>query len=345
MKFNKKQKISFLIITIISIVVMYLGIKKDYEGIINALKNINIYWLILAFLTNIVCWLLEAVVYKKICNIMNVKSKFYDIYNIIISTKFFNAITPASSGGQPFQIYMLKKKTKADYSQITSIVTQNFILYIFSFSILVSICIVCDFIFLGNILNLSKKVILFVSVGIFANLLGAFVFSFIMEAPTVTKKIARKIIKLLNKINIVKNVDKKIEETDEFIDNLKKNKDKLSKNKKETIKMLILLIIQYLLVYFVTYFIFRAMGLKIDLILVILASMYIYMASSIIITPGASGATEISFYVILNRLIPEKSILSAMIIWRLMTFYILNILIGYIYTLLILKGERKDFNE
>lgn len=77
-----------------------------------------------------------------------------------------------------------------------------------------------------------------------------------------------------------------------------------------------------------------------------LASMYIYMGSSVILTPGASGGAEFSFYVILSSIIPVASIIPVMLIWRLITYYILNILVGYIHTILIFKNNKENnFNE
>ena len=108
MKNLKKNSIILLIITFVVLVCV---LKDDFPSIIETLKNANFFWIVIALLCFFIAIAFEARAYK-----------------MLLITKFFNGITPFSSGGQPMQIYMLKKDG-VRLTKATNIIIQNFIIY------------------------------------------------------------------------------------------------------------------------------------------------------------------------------------------------------------------------
>ena len=72
---------------------------------------------------------------------------FFKMYlNFILEINFFNAITPFSSGGQPFELYCLKKE-KIKMADATTIVIEQFVVYQIALVILGVVAILCNSIF------------------------------------------------------------------------------------------------------------------------------------------------------------------------------------------------------
>ena len=74
-------------------------------------------------------WFFKAIALNKIVKKFKEDFKFKKAYKLILEINFFNAITPFSSGGQPFEIYSLRK-LKIKMADCTTIVIQQFVVYI-----------------------------------------------------------------------------------------------------------------------------------------------------------------------------------------------------------------------
>ena len=100
----KKYKINIIILIIISFIVMYFALKDDFNTTIKYLATVNLLWIgvgILAFVLYLIFQSLSLHIFMKG---VDKNYKFKDTILLILSAQFFNAITPFSSGGQPFQM-------------------------------------------------------------------------------------------------------------------------------------------------------------------------------------------------------------------------------------------------
>jgi len=100
-----KKTGSFLLILIATIVVLYCALKDNYEEIIHQVLTINKFYLTIAFVLIILYWILKAIVMKLTVSKFKDNYSFAKALRLIIETNFFHAITPFSSGGQPYEIY------------------------------------------------------------------------------------------------------------------------------------------------------------------------------------------------------------------------------------------------
>ena len=107
MKDFKKNSIIILLVTA---VVLVLVLKDDFGSIIDALRNAKLSYIFIAVLCFFTAIGFEARAYQEIIQEYKIKYSFKKAYRMLLITKFFNGITPFSSGGQPMQIYMLKKE-------------------------------------------------------------------------------------------------------------------------------------------------------------------------------------------------------------------------------------------
>ena len=119
----KKSKLNILIIIVLTIVVLYLSLKDDYNKILPLLFEVNLIWLFISYLFVLSYTFLKSIVTYNIIN--NFKEySFIKTFKLQFMTFFFNAITPFSSGGQPFQVYVLNKDN-VSLPSATNIIVRN----------------------------------------------------------------------------------------------------------------------------------------------------------------------------------------------------------------------------
>src|SRR5574344_2248818 len=123
-----KNKLNILLLILITLVVLYFSLKDNYEVIIKQIANLNIIWFFLAALLVVICWLLRSFILKKLINDFHPRYTLLKALRIVLSTQFFNAVTPFATGGQPFQIITLNKQG-LKMSEATNVTIQASIIY------------------------------------------------------------------------------------------------------------------------------------------------------------------------------------------------------------------------
>ena len=140
---KNKTKYSGIIILAVTIIVLYFALKDDFLEKMQYLFSFNIWWLIFAVLLVFVYWFLKSLVIYyctlKFDKNYTVKKSF----KLILTTQFFNAVTPFSTGGQPYQIYKLRRQGLA-VEKGTNIVIQDFIVYQIALILLGAIAIITN---------------------------------------------------------------------------------------------------------------------------------------------------------------------------------------------------------
>ena len=144
---NKKLNIIILIFTLS--LVLYFTLKDNFNGVIHKLSQVNI----LIFIISIFIFILSLVFKSLSLQIFIREHKddysFKNSFNLTLIGQFLNGITPFSSGGQPFEVYLLKKEGHR-ISDSTSAMIKDSIAYQSAHLIIGIISI---------ILNLSFKII------------------------------------------------------------------------------------------------------------------------------------------------------------------------------------------
>ena len=133
----RKNTILVLIITILS---LYIILRKDWRDIILSFQNIQVFYISLAFLFFFFSIIVRGYINYKITGDREKLSIREAIkHNIIV--QFFNGITPFSTGGQPFQLYELKKEginlAKGASIELVHFVTYQLALVILGFIVLI----------------------------------------------------------------------------------------------------------------------------------------------------------------------------------------------------------------
>ena len=323
----KKNTIFLLIITV---VVLYIVLKDDWNDIVNAMKTIDIKFIFLALIFYFLSIIIKGYVNYLIVNDKE-KITIREAIKHNMITQFFNGVTPFSTGGQPMEIYMLTEHD-IPLAKATNQTIQSFIFYQIALVICGVIAVVYNMIF-----HIFPKVALLqhlVLLGFAINIAVVIVLLLISSSKRITKSISSFFINIGKKLKLKineKEVNKKFEDYYNGFQELKGRKDL-------TIIGIILNIASLLCLYSIPLFILYSMGdfSSLNIIDTLTASAYVYVIGAFVPIPGASGGIEYGFTQFYGNFISLGVISAVLLLWRTITYYL-----GIIVGALIFNLEKK----
>ncbi len=315
----KKKFINIILIVVFTLIVLYFSLKDNYDDIIDLLLNSDIRWLFISYLFVLSYTFLKSIVTNDIIN----KFKKFDIkktFDLQLMTFFFNAITPFSTGGQPFQVYVLKKN-KLSLSDGTNVIIQESIIHQISLIMVGFLAIIMNQIF--NIYKFEGIMLTFLILGFGLNILIIFLLFLISHSNKIDKLLTKYIVKLLTSFRIIKNKEilNKLHNT---IDNFNYNSKILLKDKKRFIKLILANCLALLCLYVVPITIAFSFNEYISfngMIAIVLVS-FISIISSYVPLPGGIGGQEYLFILMFGAYVNQPLLSSLMIMWRFVTYYL-----------------------
>ncbi len=323
----KKNTILLLGITLL---VLYIVLKDDFEDIIAAFRHIDIRYIIAAFI-----FFFLSIIIKSYVNyiIVNDKKKISFLeslkHNLII--QFFNGVTPFATGGQPMEVYMLKEHN-ISLAKATNQTIQSFIFYQIALVICGFLAVACNY-----FLHLFPKVTLlqhFVLLGFIINIGVALFLIMISYSKKTTNQVCKLFKWIFKKLKINK-TDKEIEE--KFTD-FHNGFQEMKKRKGLFTVGVLLNIASLLCLYIVPLFILYSMSnsYSMNVYETLTASAYVYVMGSFVPIPGASGGIEYGFTQFFGNFIGLNMIGAVLIIWRTITYYF-----GMIIGAILFNFEKK----
>lgn len=315
-----KSKINIIILILITALVLYFSLKDDFEAIVNHILNINILFLILTFLMVIIYWLLRSLALHKFTKKIKKDNKYLSSLQLMLRTQFFNAITPFSTGGQPYQIYYLIQEGLSP-TMSTSIIIQNFIVYQIALVLLGIIAVLSNMIFhIFDKVSLLQNLVL---IGFIANTAVIIIMFIVSFSSKLNKKLVGLGIKILTKLHLVKDREKKLQEWDEYINNFHSGAKLLLADKADFIKNILYNIFALTCLYAIPVVLLYAMGdfHSYNIFIAIVTSAYVMLIGSFVPIPGASGGLEFGFISFYSNFIGGAKLKAIMLLWRFATYY------------------------
>lgn len=317
----KKKIINYSLILIATGLVLFFSLKDNYKEILDVVSKLDKRWLLVAFMLISSYWFFKAIAFKKIIKNFKKEYRFRDCFKFILQVNFFNAITPFASGGQPFEIYTLKKDN-IKMADVTTIVIQQFVVYQIALVSLGLMAIGANNMFHMFPNNSVLKHL--VTIGFIANTLVTVVLFLLAFTRKTNKFIITKIIHLLGKLKIVKNVDKQENKFNNYINDLHDGTKKLLENKLSFIGMILANFIGLICLYLVPLAILYATGdyTSFNGLQSVVASAYVMLIGSFVPIPGGTGGLEYGFIRFYGNFIKGSVLTAIMITWRFITYYI-----------------------
>lgn len=348
-KFFRRPLLIILFI-LINIVVIAATATSEFGNSANAaeLSEVRInWWLIIpAALCFVVAMMLEIGKYTLMMKTMSRHRKNFDIKHArkiarrtVILGKYYDNITPAAVGGQPFQIYYMHKNGELPSGLATTIPVIGMISGQIGFIIIAVVCFLFGSLSIDNATLIATACfgLLFYSFWPVAVLLATFL-------PKAMAEFIKAGVKILAKMHIVKDRDKVIRKTEFEVAEYAKSVKKILKEKGLFAKTILMSIGFNALMAMIPFFVLTAFGGEVDFLPCFVTTVAITSAVYFVPTPGNAGAAEGTFYVVFSAL-SEGYVFWAMLLWRFFSYYIYIIMGPITYCIMHLEKRRKGKDE
>lgn len=334
---NKVRRNSFILL-LITLLLMWYILKDNFSETIKIIFSCNFVFIILAVLVYIISFVLESIAFKIIVNQYNEDYTLKKSIGLSVMTKFFNGITPFSGGGQPLQVYALNKD-KVKPVDGTLVVVQKF----FVFQIAVVILTILAMI--GNLFSESisapklLNVLSFVGIGL--NILFLSFVYFLCISKSTNKKIVKFFIKILSKLRLIKNKEEKMEQWTNICNDYYEGYKRIKSNRKNFIICTILEFFATIFLFLMPYFVFKSFGVSTPNIYTsLILSTYVFIVGSFVPIPGGSGGIEYAFIGFFTLYFDKNYLLSSLVIWRFLNYYLPVLIGGIVFNLKTFKKSK-----
>ncbi len=334
----KNRKINIIILIIALVMVLYFTLKDNFVGIIGELKRVNVDIFIVAIVIFITSLVFKSLSLHYFIKKQKKDYSFKKAYELTLIGQFLNGITPFQSGGQPFQVYLLKKDGLR-ISESTSIMIKDFI----SFQIALILTGVASLFINGrlNIINLKGNLSWLIIIGFLINVMVLVFLLFITYKKTLVLKIVNKLLDTFTKLRIFRRLKTVRQKINEGLNHFYESAIELKKNKNTLIISIMYNFANLLLLYVIPFIIFKSMGVSnINILSSVVLTSFVMLIGNFIPIPGATGGIEYGFIALFSKFKINPLVLpGAMLLWRFVTYF-LGMLIGFI-ALVLKEGVDK----
>ncbi|MGL4336151.1 MAG: lysylphosphatidylglycerol synthase transmembrane domain-containing protein [Turicibacter sp.] len=240
---------------------------------------------------------------------------------------YFNSITPSASGGQPAQIYYMKKD-KIDFAQSSVTLLLTTITYQIGTLIYAGIMFISNYSFISNQLT-GMKFLLILSVlinGIAITAMLALMFS-----PTLVRRLMGAALNFLYKIKVIKKIDQAKETVEKQLQEYSKSAHYIKNQPTLVIKIFLITFIQLTASYLVPFLVYKSFNLtQYSPIEMLAVQSLLTLAISSIPLPGGMGASEGGFLSMFRLFFAAPILIPAMLLSRMISFYGILLVSGFI---------------
>lgn len=332
MKTEEKRAVKGLVFIAGTFAVLCLWLGKQYgaQSFFELLKKVRHGWIVAAFGLMLIYWLLEGIGLHLAVRRFVPTQRMGDTLRAAMIGQFFNCITPFSSGGQPMQaVYLVKKGVSLSFASCS--LMMKFIVYQFVLTIYSAFTLAgCFKTFAGKIPALGW--LSFVGFGVNIFVIVSLLCLGFFRRPT--EKLLYGTVSLLTKMRLLsaeksEKAHKRIEkELGEFYESF----EQIHKDVVGMMNISLLTVVQLTAFFLIPLCIFYALGLqKADVLMMICAGAFVLNFTSFVPLPGAAAGAELGFHTVFGLFFPNALLGLAILLWRLLTFY-LPILVGGCFT-------------
>ncbi|WP_167956731.1 lysylphosphatidylglycerol synthase transmembrane domain-containing protein [Anaerosporobacter faecicola] len=319
LKVNKKNICNTIFFLFIVGVTFYLLLKdQEIPLILDSIKKTNVLYLLLGIVAVIFFVCCESVI---ICFMMKklrspIKLKGCIKYSFI--GFFFSCITPSATGGQPAQLYYMKKD-KVNLGVATLVLLEVTIAYK---SILILFGMLMLTIKRKFVFHYLGKNICFLYFGIVINIVVVLWLMLMIFYTKPIRYLVHKGIHILVKIKLIRDEESTLTKIDHAFDNYNKSAVFLKEHKSVMVVVFIITFIQRVALFLVTYFVYRAFGLsRYGVVDIVALQSIISIAVDMLPLPGGIGASENLFLIIFQKIFGKALIIPGMLLSRGISYY------------------------
>ncbi|NMA25414.1 MAG: flippase-like domain-containing protein [Clostridiales bacterium] len=300
-------------------IVVYIAVKEfgpEARGVQSITKlDINMAYLIFAVACFGAAALMETLKYRSMMITATDRADLRGAYECAVLGKYYDNITPLGSGGQPFQIYYLKKRGLPN-GACAALPIAGFLVLQTAF-VLVAFVV---FIFNGGVAENVAAIKISAYIGLAFYMFVPFCVVLLTITPKAFGVAVRACVKVLHKVRIIKDYDVTAGKIFSSLDEYRESLKILWKSPRLLFKLLMYSIVYQVAVLSIPFFVLRAFGGTHSWWMIFSLMTFIYSAIAIIPTPGNSGAAEGSFYAVFSTL-TSGNLFWGVVVWRVLCYY------------------------
>lgn len=247
--------------------------------------------------------------------------------------RYYDSITPGGAGGQPFQIWWLRKRGYDDGAAgampIVSFITMQagFILPAFA-----------TFLAYRAVEVRAIQVTAWLGLAMFS--IVPVLLAWFSASPRTARKVISAVFRMGGRLRLLKDADgacgKLLSTLEQYTDSF----GALAGKRGLLAALMALSILYRIALCSIPWFVLGALGIRVAYFSALALTFYIYAASTVIPTPGNAGAAEGSFYLVFSAA-GASGVFWAMLLWRLLCYYFV-ILLGAAVQLCDAFFKRED---
>ncbi|MET1124000.1 MAG: UPF0104 family protein [Archaeoglobaceae archaeon] len=274
-------------------------------------------FLFLAFLMQVIFWLLWALRIVVIARGIGRSLPFAYAFQVTMASMFTAAITPSSAGGEPVRVKMLSDAGISAGEATFIVVTERLLDAVF-FATALPIFVIAT----GFSSSLGLKV-----AAIFASFLAAFIY--ILYAIVKDERSIAKFSKLLGRLTskFGRNVESRVSEE---LRNFRSSALQVIRNTRNLLQLVAITISMWSAGFMIPSLILLAFNSEPQFLYSYAAQLMIVVISLVPLTPGSSGIAEVSMAYLYSKFVPNNLLGVLVAIWRVITYHA-NILVGALF--------------
>lgn len=291
---------------------------EDLSGLGAAIKECNILWLIpavplvLFFIAgeSIVIWHMLG------CYGIYVKERICFLFSAV--GFFFSCVTPSASGGQPMQIYFMKKEDIpipiATVILLVVTITYKFVLVVVGIGL---------WLFAGDFLAEYVAEARWVFyLGILLNVGCVAFMCVVVFHPSFAKKTLMLGAKLLERIHILKHKEERLDKLERSMNHYHEAAEFMSSHWGMIARVFAITVVQRFAMFAVTYFVYRAFSLSsMNFFEVMFLQAVISVSVDMLPLPGGMGISEGLFMIIFRKVFGEALLVPGLVLSRGLGYY------------------------
>ncbi len=320
MEKKKIWKRVVVVLLTLTVLVLFIVFDPNLKDLDDVLSRISPNWFLCAVGCVLVYYLGDTAMYLIGARLLQAKQPFLEGLLTTMLGFFYSAITPLSSGGQPFQIIQMKKRG-ISVGTGTSILMLKFL----AWHIVITLFGIGGAIALGQqyISGSPGMLVLFI-IGVFAHAFCLGLGILLSLRPSIVEKAGNGLISFTGRVFF----KRKPEKTEKirasfmrFISDYREAMKIAGQHKGGMLLIVLTGIIEVGAYLSTTYFIYRGLGLgEVKFFELVLLQAVLTISVAFIPLPGASVASEGGFYAIFTQLFGSSRSVG-MLIWRILTYY------------------------
>ena len=330
---NRKKKLAINVILFLAIMVFTMWFvfrDEGVEAVLTAMKQMSFAHLLLAIAIALFFVSAEGVMIWYLLRSIDGTSSLFSCIRCSFIGFLFSGITPSATGGQPMQLYYLKRDGNSSSLSSVALMTvalmYKLVLVLFG----VGILLFWHAPLRGYLGTGYYRLFL---LGLTLNTLLVVGLLMVMFTPSVIRLLSGKAEWLAVKLHLLKKAGSKQARLDHFMDNYQNALSFLKEHKGKMFVVLLGTVVQRAAVFALTYVVYRGMGMSgVALTTIMWLQAAVYIAVDMLPIPGAQGITEAMYRRAFLNIFTAGHVTASMCISRGVSFYLM-ICVGLVVTL------------